>query len=899
MKQKFLLFSVLLSTTFFGQTLDPNFNGNGKSFQNISNSGSNQQIYDGILQPDGKLVVCGRFTHPFNNGIIARFNTDGSKDNTFNQSGFKAYGTTPYQSIHRQNDGKYLAAGINLITRVNIDGSLDTTFNTNGGINIVYNGASMNVRKVSTQADNKIIASGTINEKFAVVRLNPDGSYDPSFADNGIRITPIGSSQDNAFSHFIQADGKIIVVGDTKVDNLDFCLIRLNSDGTLDNTFGTGGITITPIGTATKDEARDVKILPSGKILIVGISANQLTFAQYNTDGTLDTMYNGSGKNVTSQNVNYTSSDASLGGLNISPKLLLDNNNRILTCFTSNYDFKVMRMLADAYTLDSSFSGGISTQTSNKDAAAFIALKSNGRIITGGNSSNSLGVAGAFPSRDSSVILIELNSNGSSYSNNTKELYYNIDRAHTSIISPIDQSIFTISNTVIDGRRLLCLSKKTSNGLADNSFGINGVFTFPNTTNISNSKPIILADGKIIVLDFSLNSKKIYKILPNGTLDNTFGVNGALDIANIDNNISYVREMTLSKNNQILIEVEYDNSSSTTDNAVLRLNLDGTLDTTFGTNGISVFRINPNTEYGEYPLDLIEDNDNKITLTVVSNSFDQSVPSLNTKVNVVRLNQNGSLDTSFGGLGYISIEANQDVIPNIIFKNNTNEYLINCYMYTNNVATSGKTLKLNNNGEKVLSFGTDGFANDITGGLNPIMTLQSDGKILKAGRKNNHFWISRYLADGSLDTSFGTNGEIIETTGITSRTIDMNLFNNNDILITGDTFKESSIDLTHIKYTGITLGNLDFSLNENTMLVYPNPIENEATFEYSLTQTENLEIALVDINGKTIKTIESNTQKSAGDYKTNLNLENLNPGIYLLQISSQDKGSKSIKLIKK
>ena len=169
-------------------------------------AGDNGGVLTNSIQSDGKIIIGGSFTP----NLIARLNIDGTQDATFNP-GTGANGTVLTTSI--QSDGKIIIGGqfttyngiaINYIARLNTDGTLDTTFNHGTG-------ASDHVRTTSIQSDGKIIIGGNFtsyngNARNYIARLNTDGTLDANFnpgpgSDNDVRTTSI------------QSDGKIVIGG--------------------------------------------------------------------------------------------------------------------------------------------------------------------------------------------------------------------------------------------------------------------------------------------------------------------------------------------------------------------------------------------------------------------------------------------------------------------------------------------------------------------------------------------------------------------------------------------------------------------------------------------------------------------------------------------------------------
>ena len=136
------------------------------------------------------------------------------------------------------------------------------------------------------------------------------GKLDLTFGIDGLVTTDFGSTSDGAGSVAIQADGKILVTGTTVPPGAgaDFALARYNSDGSLDTTFGTDGKVTTDFG--SQDSAGSVAIQADGKIVVTGVSIQPGTgydfaLARYNTDGSLDTTFDGDGKVTTDFGFSY------------------------------------------------------------------------------------------------------------------------------------------------------------------------------------------------------------------------------------------------------------------------------------------------------------------------------------------------------------------------------------------------------------------------------------------------------------------------------------------------------------------------------------------------------------------------------------------------------------------
>jgi uncharacterized delta-60 repeat protein len=190
--------------------------------------------------------------------------------------------------------------------RYNTDGSLDTTFDTDGKVITTIGSSNDNLNAAVLQSDGKIVAAGYsnngTNNDFAVVRYNTNGSLDTTFDTDG-KVTTADAAIEVARSLIIQSDGKIVAAGNFQNGSTyDFALVRYNSDGSLDTTFGTGG-KVTSSLSSTTEWINSIKSQSDGKIVAAGYANNgtndDFAVARYNTDGSLDTTFGTSGKVLT------------------------------------------------------------------------------------------------------------------------------------------------------------------------------------------------------------------------------------------------------------------------------------------------------------------------------------------------------------------------------------------------------------------------------------------------------------------------------------------------------------------------------------------------------------------------------------------------------------------------
>ncbi len=186
-------------------------------------------------------------------------------------------------------------------------GDLDPTFGVGGQVITPMTG-TVRCSSLAVQPDGKLIVAGshflpggpfqkTTQVDILLVRYNTDGSLDTTFGTGGIVITDMLGTSDEANAVKVQPDGKIVIAGSMSTPDTDFALLRYNPDGGLDLTFGHGGKVVTGMG--GQDSASDVVLLPNGKLVAVGASYRvsiqdaKIAIARYLSDGVLDVSLNG------------------------------------------------------------------------------------------------------------------------------------------------------------------------------------------------------------------------------------------------------------------------------------------------------------------------------------------------------------------------------------------------------------------------------------------------------------------------------------------------------------------------------------------------------------------------------------------------------------------------------
>jgi uncharacterized delta-60 repeat protein len=271
-------------------TLDTSFSGDGKAYVNFDLGGLNSdRALDAVQLGNGKLIVVGTAEVDTNNSdfAIARLNVDGTRDTSFSGDG--------RETIAFDLDPSNL---IDIASSVAID--------ANG--NILVAGAA---------------GKATGDYDFAIARLTPAGVLDPNFGGDG-RVTVAfdigGSLDDEATELIIAPDGSIFVTGVSTDNGYDFAAVKLQPDGTPDPTFGTGGKVTVPFdfGGDDVDVSYGAVVQPDGKLVMVGLvqingtGDSDMALVRFNTDGTLDDTFGFGGKKIIAPNLGGTMNDGAV-----------------------------------------------------------------------------------------------------------------------------------------------------------------------------------------------------------------------------------------------------------------------------------------------------------------------------------------------------------------------------------------------------------------------------------------------------------------------------------------------------------------------------------------------------------------------------------------------------------
>jgi uncharacterized delta-60 repeat protein len=703
------------------------------------------------LQADGKIVIAGsKSNNSFN---VTRITATGLLDAGFGVNGIQVTaipGSSNPGAVAIQPDGKIVVAGTNndggtnfyfALARYNPDGSPDTGFSGDGQLTTDFKffgppdrGGEIPeihyafANAVAIQADGKIVAGGYAANgsevlQFALARYQPNGRPDSSFDADGLQTNNDAAFGDNrGYSLALQTDGRIVMAGIVSNGTAYFGVARYNTDGSPDNSFSGDGLQTSGIECGT-DVANSVAIQADGRIVVAGFSntagTNDFAIARFNTNGLPDNSFDGDGILLT----DFTAGDDYAGSIAIQP----DNNFLI-----AGYSYRsiggntIPQLAISRYkpnaTLDSSFAenGKLTGNFSQGNTRYFAsAIQSNGRTVTAGTAWNGtnydFAVArytsnGRLDSTFSTDGILMLDFGGN-------------DEAHSVLIQ-------TDGRIVVGGSAAnqFAVARFNADGSPDNSFSGDGRQTISIGIDDNLESMALQADGKIVLVGISFSDPNydsayfgVARLNTNGTTDNSFSLDGKL-LTNFEDGLSFGSSVAIQTNGKILVAGRtYFNGQDAF--SVARYNADGTLDNSFSGDGKQTNVFGDDQYFAEA---VKIQPDGKVLL----GGYSETLSGASTSFALARYQANGTLDSSFGSLGY-------------------------------------RATSLGNS----FNFGV-------------AMALNTDGRIALAGT-NDRFAIVLYNANGNADSSFGQNGVVITNIGLPTSGIESIFFSSNRLYAAG------------------------------------------------------------------------------------------------------------------
>jgi len=557
------------------------------------------------LQADGKLLLtggsCSGGIFPTCSVAVARLNTDGSPDNTFDGDGIVV---TPLPSLSelghavaiQRGDNtllhpdKIVVAGDSLIDtaiiRYNLNGSLDTTFDTDGILVVSLGAGNDEANAIGFQTTpligaTRIIIAGfaetASGRDFMVARLLLNGGFDNTFDGDGIALTPVTVGDDRGQGMVI-ANDRITVAGSA---NGDFGVVRYNVvDGSLDPAFDGDGKRVDDVGDLLAT-ARGVALQPDGKIIVAGDRAgfdNTFALLRYNADGSLDPAFDGDGK-VTLP-------------LGATGRAVTLQSGLILVAGSvgtgSGTDFALARYLADG-SLDPAFNGDgnsdgiiVTPIGAGEDVAYAAAVQPDGKIVLAGRAHNGLNFDFA------AARYLPNGAPDTTFDGDGKAItpIGAGDEEGRAVALQADGKLIVAGFSSNGANTDFAVVRYKTDGTPDFSFSFDGKVTTPILAGNDAAHAVSMDGDKIVVAGFAHNGANndfaVARYTADGSPDALFDVDGKLttEIGAEDTGGAVRTEA----NGRILV-AGFSFTGTSTDFALVRYNPNGSLDGSYGTGG--------------------------------------------------------------------------------------------------------------------------------------------------------------------------------------------------------------------------------------------------------------------------------------------------------------------------
>ena len=593
---------------------------------------------------------------------VGRLLPDGALDPSFGSGGIVALEFTP-AAVVVQSDGGIVAGGTSLgasttanwrLARFHADGTVDTAFGDDGEIDLDWFSNSDQINSLAIDAAGDIVAAGrafdpALGSGLALAIFDATGQIQ---AQRFTKLSP--GTADYCADVLVQNNGRIVCVGLTRnPDSARMIALRYLPDLEFDTAFGDSGLVVVDTD-AAEMEAHSGALSGSGRIVMGGWVDRasedlNLAIVRLNSNGSVDTTF-GTGGLVETQ----ITVDAS----EVVRDLLIDGSDLLVAAFAQQSgDFTVLRFDVDGNPVTTFGASGAAQVDSNGliDQARVLAMHG-GAILMGGSAS------AALRSEFTNIGLVRLQSNGA-----LDPMFADNGVLELSLSGPV-RSVVQDAAARADGglvaafwsgssfsARDFALLGIRADGEPDPGFGDNGVARFDFANDEDTIEAIaVQPDGRIVAVGGIRQSTQgtdfgIARFMPDGSMDTGFGIDGSVTV-NLDGGTDTARAVRVLANGKILVagEGQFFNSGGDGDLVVIRLLADGTLDTTFGTDGIARADSGATFEFG-YATTVL--NDGRILIGGLANS----------DFVLAAFDADGSTATGFGTGGIVTLDFSGEI----------------------------------------------------------------------------------------------------------------------------------------------------------------------------------------------------------------------------------------------
>ncbi|MFD0389825.1 beta strand repeat-containing protein [Tistrella bauzanensis] len=771
--------------------------------------GVSELLTDALIQPDGKLLLLGRPQSGSDPVVMTRYTTDGSLDTSFGTGGTASFALGVAglftRSMALDGDGDILLSGTSgsdvQLIKVTADGALDTSFGGGDGIIVQDVGGSDWGFSIAVRGDGKILIGGSSDTSASVSLFNADGSLDTSFGTNGTVLLAVTDT--TAIEHIVvQPDGKIVVVGLDAGATPETSVWRLNSDGSLDAGFGSGGVVTLAdraLGGFRMNDAGQIYILSerddSGDPVSVLI--------RIDSDGMIDGAFGTGGERdvpgITEGQITGTAGTfdidaqgrlvlAGVVGGSMSFTMRLDADGNPASGVVHVEDGGHTAITPSALIIDTELAAADSYEGATvtlarlggsdaEDSFDAVAGGTLAALVEGGDVTVDGVVIGSVTTNSGGQLVITLNADATSERVNS--MAQQIGYANGSDTPPAS---VRLTWTVDDGNTGAQGSGGALSGSLTTTVFIEAtndapVLTLPGSGTIAVTEDVASAVTGITIADVDAAGGIVTVTFAIGAGTLTASSGSGVTVGGTDTALTLTGAIT-DINAFIAAEgVSYTTAGNAVGDVTLTVTVDDGGNTgtggALGDSGTVTLDIQPvndapeivdlpdaisTGDAGDGPVQPIE----VITLPdggwyVIG--YDGSPYGFM----VARYNADGTLDTSFDGDGGVTTDLGSSIIPVDAAIQADGKLVV---MGRPEAGSGPVTLvRYNTDGSLDTSFGTDGIATTAIPGSNGqarAITIDESGDILVTGNTNNNFLLMRFDADGTLDTGFGGGDGVVD-----------------------------------------------------------------------------------------------------------------------------------------
>ncbi len=744
--------------------------------------------HDAVIDSSGRVIIVGTVSNTTTDVTVSRYLADGHLDHSFGIQGIVTQDLGAFESAKAiavdSNNNLFIAAeqfnaGVNEIALIKLlgsNGSTDNNFGTSGVVISSNNQNNVTVADILVHSNGSVLLAAGVNNQFNVFKYNASsGSVELS---NAIDITG-DFDQPQAMAE--QSDGKVIIAGFTADPanglNYDFAAARISADDlNLDTTFAGNGQTSFDLGQRQDDMPYDTRITSNGDIILAGSSElsagiGDVALAVLDSSGSLKTSIGTGGIVI----IDADGDNGAQTGNSAALSLTLDSSDNMFIgvqfgITATEQDFGVSKLSASG-TLDNTFaSNGTVIQDINNDSNTLVSvmLDSSNRPVAATSAQGShdqdfalarFTTSGAL---DSTFLGRGYNLSNQSPSDDT--LHDGIELAVGSHSGKLIMTGWTTSNT---NTRDLIVARYNSNGSLDTSFAVDGYFKLSDSsaTDVLGQSVAELSDGRLLIAGQFGAQGLAVMLDTDGKLDSSFDSDG-LQLLSVTSQQVRFNSVAIDHNNKIVLGGDVFNpADDNIDLYLARLNLDGSLDTSFSSSGINI--TNLGQAEGINNLTVLADN------TIIAVGRQLSISNEISQALVAKFLSNGALDSSGfnSGQGYqildvdSSVGDNSDILYDVAVATDGTIYASGASNSTTTELTV--VVSLSTNGALNSNFATNGLGlyNFGSGHTSQSLALDSNGKLLLSGQVSNataggnDIYLARLDTSGIADPLFN-NGNV-------------------------------------------------------------------------------------------------------------------------------------------